>query len=1028
MDPRDNREALLMDTIHQVQMAIKSTASYPEDHPTSRQIVGKSYETLTYLLNKQATLTVCVFGDKVLADDVPVDGKNTLYATFAKDLDQRAIDSITFHRGLSRRDFTIFLNAMGKRPHMLTQEGGIPSILKQHGVSSIKLNGVKYGKISEGSPGIEDSLIVDYLRGQNDSLGDYGERFLYVLEHDPNRISGLLNQATEAVDITADPYNQAARAKVAVDTMSRAATELVARQGLTWDQFKDTMTSVLSTCEVDILIEMSQAMEVMEGEKSEIIDGLVCEFFHDAIADICVEGYRQHGQLDAKFVEGLIPSAEERKKLLPHLKSKLRGSGPIDEEKVISELCCDEPETEKHQVDHYQGDVTSDDNIQKIKDDIARLLSEGRRDGANAMVRELSEKLDDTSWKIRKKVAESLLEVTSLLDQFDGLNENFRDISVGLIRRVGKENHCDTYLTVSENLRRIATSQNRINTYFINDTLGSRLFDGNRLSRDQLQKALMARKKNGRSLQYNLGALNYVDEAVLTHFLAQQYRGCQTVQLSEIHDISENILKAIPVRFIKRYLILPFSLDSGNLFTATMNPNDLNVFNDIRFVSGYSVVPHLAAEYHLLNAIEKFYRIEPTAPNVNQVMEAEDDLELSEEQEVTATEELKDSDAPVVRLVNLIIKSAITQKASDIHIEPYEDELRVRFRIDGTLTTLFTPSINYANVIASRIKIMARLDISERRLPQDGRFRIRLSGNPVDFRVSTFPGSFGEKVVLRLLDRSNLMFNIDKLGLNTNDLTALLTAMYKSKGMILVTGPTGSGKTTTLYSMLYGLNDGSRNISTAEDPIEYNMKGVNQFQMKPKIGLDFARALRAFLRQDPDIIMVGEIRDLETAEIAVKAALTGHLVLSTLHTNSAPETITRLLDMGIEPYLLTSSLNLIVGQRLMRKICSACKAKTSADDLHLKILNSHGFDISGHHLFKGEGCEQCNDTGYKGRVAVYEVMPLWQEIQELVLQGKSSGAIRRKAEDLGLVSMAEQGFNKVIEGVTALDEWMRTVA
>jgi len=408
----------------------------------------------------------------------------------------------------------------------------------------------------------------------------------------------------------------------------------------------------------------------------------------------------------------------------------------------------------------------------------------------------------------------------------------------------------------------------------------------------------------------------------------------------------------------------------------------------------------------------------------------EDDLEFSEEkeEEITATEEFKDSDAPVVRLVNVIIREAITQKASDIHIEPYENELRVRFRIDGTLSTLLTPSIKYANVISSRIKIMARLDISERRLPQDGRFKIGLNGNRVDFRVSTFPGMFGEKVVLRLLDNSNLAPDINNLGLNSNDLTTLLAAMYKSKGMILVTGPTGNGKTTTLYSMLHGLNDGSRNICTAEDPVEYNLKGINQFQMKPKIGLDFARALRTFLRQDPDIIMVGEMRDLETAEIAVKAALTGHLVLSTLHTNSAPETITRLLDMGIEPYLITSSLNLIVAQRLMRKICPSCKVEASPNDLQLKLLKGYGFDISGHQLFRGEGCEECNDTGYKGRVAVYEVMPLWQEIQELILQGESSVAIRQKAEDLGLVTLQEQGFNKVIQGMTAIDEWMRAVA
>jgi len=1033
MNPRDKSEELYMDTVKEVQLAIKSTASYPSDHPTSRQIVGKSYETLADLLNKQDMLTVCVLGDRLVVDDVPIDGKNGIFATFAKDLRQRDIDSIAFHHGLSHNDFTTFLDTMIKRPNILTQEGGVASILKQHGVSTIKLNGVKYGKISEESKQVENSHIIDYLSGENDTLGDYGHNLLYILENDPQRVSDLISQVTEAVDIAADPYNQAARAKAGVETMNRVATELVARQGVTWDQFKDTMSSILSACEDDILIQMSQAMEVIEGEKGEIIDGLVGEFFHDTIADICVNGYREKGQLDVNFVEGLIPSVEERKKLVPHLKRKLRGSGTIDEEKIISDLSCDEPEIEEQEAHHYHRDVTSDDEREKIKDDIARLLSEGKSDEVNAIVKELFKKLDDTSWKIRKKVAETLLEATSVLDEFDKLKENFRDMSEALIKRVKQENHSDIYLIASENLHRVYISQNRLDSYFTNETLGRRLFDANELSKDQLQKALMARKKNGKSLQYNLGALNLVDEAELTHFLAQQYRGCQSVHLSEIHDIPENTLKAVPVKFIRDHLILPFRLDSGNLYAATMNPNDLDVLNDIRFISGYSVVPHLAAEYHLLKAIEKFYHMETAAPESCQVMKdipGEEDLEFSEEkeEEITATEELKDSDAPVVRLVNVIIREAITQKASDIHIEPYENELRVRFRIDGTLSTLLTPSIKYANVITSRVKIMSGLDISERRLPQDGRFKVRANGNRVDFRVSTFPGMFGEKVVLRLLDNSNLVLDINNLGFNSNDLNTVLTAMYKSKGMILVTGPTGSGKTTTLYSMLHSLNDGSRNISTAEDPIEYNLKGINQFQMKPKIGLDFARALRTFLRQDPDIIMVGEMRDLETAQIAVKAALTGHLVLSTLHTNSAPETITRLLDMGIEPYLITSSLNLVVAQRLMRKTCQSCKVEALPNDLQLKLLKGYGFDISGHQLFRGEGCEECNNTGYKGRVAIYEAMPLWDEIHELILQGESSVAIKEKAEDLGLVTLQEQGFNKVMEGVTSLDEWMRAVA
>jgi len=1019
-----------MDTVKEIQLAIKTTASYPSDHPTSRRIVGKSYKTLTSLLHKQTAVTVCVFGDKLVVDDVPIDDKNGIFATFAKDLDQRRIDSITFYRGLSREHFTTFLDAMIKRPDILTQKADVASILKHHGVSTIKLNGVKYGKISEESKHLEDNYIIDYLSGKNDTLGDYGQNFLQILENDPQKVSDLILEVTGAKDITSDPYNQAVQAKAAVETVSRVATELVAKQGVTWDQFKDTMSSVLSTCEEDVLIEMSKALEVIEGEKGEIIDNLVGEFFHDAIADTCVDEYREKGHFDAKFVEELISSVEERKKLFPHLRKKLNGFSTVDEEKIISDLFCKEPEIKEEEIHHQV--VSSDDDRDKIKDDMTSLLSEGKGDEVKAIIKDLSKRLNDTSWEIRKKAAETLFEATSVLDEFDKLRENFRDLSESLIKNVKQENDSEIYLITSENLHRACTSQNRIDSYFINETVGRRLFEANHLSKDQLQKALMARKKNGKSLQYNLGALSLVDEAELTHFLAQQYRGYRSVHLSEIPDIPENILKTVPVKFVRDHLILPFRLDSGNLHTAMMNPNDLNVFNDIRFMSGYSVTSYLAAEYYLLNAIERFYHIETIPPESTLVMEdipREDSFEFGEEkEEVTATEEFKDSDAPVVRLVNVIIREAIAQKASDIHIEPYENELRVRFRIDGTLSTLLTPSIKYANVITSRVKIMSGLDISERRLPQDGRFKVRMNGNRVDFRVSTFPGMFGEKVVLRLLDNSNLVLDIKNLGFISNDLNTVLTAMYKSKGMILVTGPTGSGKTTTLYSMLHGLNDGSRNISTAEDPIEYNLKGINQFQMKPKIGLDFARALRTFLRQDPDIIMVGEMRDFETAEIAVKAALTGHLVLSTLHTNGAPETITRLLDMGIAPYLLTSSLNLVVAQRLMRKTCPSCKVEASPNDLQLKLLKGYGFDISGHQLFRTEGCEECNYTGYKGRVAIYEVMPLGDEIQELILKGKSSGPIRKKAEELGLITLQEQGFNKVIEGVTSLDEWMRAVA
>jgi type IV pilus assembly protein PilB len=854
----EKRKKLFEEAIRQIQLAMSSTAAYPEDHPISRQVIIKSYKTLTQHLRKQNELTITSLGTKLLVDDVPIDGKDTLTKNFATVLSQRAIDSITFYRGLSVKDFKIFLNTIIERPKVFSQEGGLASILKQYGVTTVKLDLVKYGKLSEDSRQLGKTHILN-------------------------------------------------------------------------------------------------------------------------------------GDLDK------------------------------------------EPETKKEEIHEHHGEVPEQDESRKYKENVIRLLEEGKTGEVKTVIQDLSKKLEDTSWQIRNKVAESFMAITSALDESQKLSENFQEISEVLIKRVEREHHIDTYLAVSENLRNICASQDRADGYLREETIGSRMYEAEKLSKAKLQKALLARKKNGRSLQYNLGALSLVDEATLLHFLAQQYNGCRVVELADQHVIPESILKVIPSKFIKRYLILPFRLEAGNLHMALMKPNDLHILNDIRFISGYSAVPHLAGEYYLINALKRFYHIDSFSGQLNQAIEdlqEENGIELVEEstEENAATEELKDSDAPVVRLVNLILKEAIVQKASDVHIEPYESQLRIRFRIDGTLNTLLTPSVKYSKVVASRIKVMSGLDISERRLPQDGRCKIRISGRHVDCRVSTFPGIFGEKVVLRLLDSSNLILYLNKLGLSHDDLNILLNAIHKSKGMILVTGPTGSGKTTTLYSIIHNLNDGAKNISTAEDPVEYNLKGINQFQMNPKIGLNFARALRTFLRQDPDIIMVGEMRDVETAEIAVKAALTGHLVLSTLHTNSAPETITRLLDMGIQPYLISSSVNLVLAQRLMRKLCLRCKTEISPTDLQLKLLESHDLDVSGHQLFMGEGCEECNNTGYNGRIAIYEAMPMLDKIQELILKGKSARAIKDKTEELGLVSLQDQGLSKVIKGITTLDEWMRVVA
>ncbi len=1029
MIPQEARQDFLADTIKQIQLALKNNASYPGDHPAFSRAADKSYETLMSLLDEEATLTVSVSGNKLLVDDVPIDGKTAAITNFAKELDQRAIDSITFYRGLTLTDFKVFLDAMVKSPTIMNQEGGVASILHENGVSTIQFNEIKYGKIAEDSNQSEKSTILGYLSGEDDTLGETRAEFLHILNDEPHRVPDLLLRAVDAQVASEHLGNQEARGEIATKSMNRIARELLSTQK-GWSQFKDKITSIVSACDEELITQISHTMGVKGKGDGNIIEDLVTELLYRTLADISASDYRQTGDLDLTLIKSVAPSLEERKNIFSYLKDKLGGFESPDGERVLYDLFFKEEEIIEEKVsDQNYAPSSIAEGKKDLREDISRLLSEGKNNEVKAIIKDLSEEFDDASWKIRKNVAEHIREITGALNEFDKLKDNFREIAEVLIKMVKQESHVDTYLIVSDNLHKICNSKNGIAKYFINESIGGKLLESDKISISQLQKALMARKKNGKSLQYNLGALNLVDEADLTHLLAQSQNGGRVINLSEIPAIPEHILKAVPVKFIRRHLILPFKLDAGSLDIATRNPNDLNVLNDIRFLSGYSPIPYLAAEYYLLNAIEKFYNIKVITPDTHQIMEdiqEEDELEEKEDT-ISQMEELKDSDAPVVKLVNTMLKEAITKKASDIHIEPYEHELRVRFRIDGTLTTLLTPSVRFTNALASRIKVMSGLDISERRLPQDGRFKVKMNGSYVDLRVSTFPGIFGEKVVLRLLDKSNLALDMHDLGMESHVLDTVLTSMCKSKGMILVTGPTGSGKTTTLYSMLQGMNDGSKNISTAEDPIEYNLQGINQFQMQPKIGLDFARALKTFLRQDPDIIMVGEIRDVETAQIAVKAALTGHLVLSTLHTNSAPETVTRLLDIGIEPYLITSSLNLIIAQRLMRKVCEQCKAETSPTDLQRKALENSGFTLSSQRFYKAEGCEECNNTGYKGRIAIYEVMPMWEELQELILKGASSLEMEKKAQELGLVTLKELGFQKAAEGITDLDEWMRTV-
>lgn len=844
----------LLDTINQLQLAIKSAGVYPEDHPITIDIINNAFDALSNHLTTQNALTLCILGNKLLVDDLPLETQNNLAASFALDLDQRAISSISFCRGLSRRDYLIFIKAMTQKPLPKSKQGDVASILKNNGVSAIRLNEITYARASADAP------------------------------------------------VQPPPPAQ------------------------------------------------------------------------------------------------LTPPAQP---------------APASSERKVHDLSKCESATDAQSM-----------AVECIND----LFSGGKSKGLETLCEDITSPTNDQSGDMRKRIAEQLEHTSLALDEVDTLKDNFQKILDTLVNWIKNESDADTYLAVTRSMRNICTSLNRLERYLVGETVGSRLFETNNLTQPKLQEALKARKKNGSSLQYNLGALQLVDEEVLVSCLAQQYKRCAVINLSSIQHVDEQILNSIPEKYVQRYHILPFKADSANLHVATMNPDDWQVIKDIRFISGQLVIPHLATEYHLLKAIEKFYSIEPLSSMQQEEWNSElEVVELKQETE-EFTEELNDSEAPIIKLAHVILDEAIKQNVSDIHIEPYESELRVRLRIDGTLITVLTPSKSYASGLSSRIKIMSGLDISERRLPQDGRFKVRKDGKFIDFRVSIFPGMYGEKIVMRLLDDSNLVLGMDKLGFDKNDLTIILAAICKTKGMILVTGPTGSGKTTTIYSMLHDLNDGTLNISTAEDPVEYNLKGVNQFQMSAKIGLNFARALRTFLRQDPDIIMVGEIRDLETAEIAFKAALTGHLVLSTLHTNSAPETITRLLDIGIEPYIIASSLNLIVAQRLIRKNCEKCGVAAVPTAPQMNVFLSYGLSVNGHRFVQGKGCNECNGTGFKGRIAIYEVMPLSVELRELIIKGKSSFEIKAKAEEMGCTSLQTQGFQRLTAGIISPSEWVRVLA
>ncbi|WP_437331332.1 type IV-A pilus assembly ATPase PilB [Sorangium sp. So ce394] len=555
-----------------------------------------------------------------------------------------------------------------------------------------------------------------------------------------------------------------------------------------------------------------------------------------------------------------------------------------------------------------------------------------------------------------------------------------------------------------------------------NHRLGELLVREKLISLQQLRQAQEEQRKTGQNLGYALAKLGYISDGEITSFLSTQYR-VPAVALDE-YEIDAEVSRLVSREVCEKHKIIPISRSGTALVVAMADPTNLHAIDDIKFLTGFNVEPVVASETGITEAIERAYNVGPSYDEVLSEFGEEEVGFQVEADDVNVLELEKAAEgAPVVRLVNAILLNAIKKGASDIHVEPYEKKLRVRYRIDGVLMEEMQPPIKLKNAIASRLKIMSSLDIAERRLPQDGRIKLKMGrGREMDFRVSVLPTIWGEKIVLRLLDKSNLQLDMAKLGFDPKPLADFKWAIGQPWGMVLVTGPTGSGKTTTLYSALSELNQIGSNISTAEDPVEYNLHGINQVQMHDEIGLNFAMSLRSFLRQDPDIIMVGEIRDFETAEIAVKAALTGHLVLSTLHTNDAPSTISRLLNMGVEPFLITASVNLVLAQRLARKICPDCRVPLRVDP---KVLLDFGFteqQVARADLVRGAGCKTCNGSGYKGRVALYEVMRFTDALKEMVLQGASTAELKAAAIKGGMLTLRMSGIEKVLAGVTTTEE------
>jgi type IV pilus assembly protein PilB len=568
--------------------------------------------------------------------------------------------------------------------------------------------------------------------------------------------------------------------------------------------------------------------------------------------------------------------------------------------------------------------------------------------------------------------------------------------------------------------------------------LGELLLKENLISADQLKQALEHQKTAGGRLGNSLVKLGFLSDDEVTAILSRQY-GVPSINLGYF-EVDASVIKLIPMETAMKYQILPLSRVGSSLTVAMVDPTNVFAMDDIKFMTGFNIEPVVASETAISEAIKKHYgsveeverkkEMEEIVSFIDEGQAESVELEADDEAGLNLAElEKAAEEAPVIKLVNYILTDAVKRGASDIHLEPYEKEYRVRYRIDGMLATIMNPPNKLRDAIISRVKIMSKLDISEKRLPQDGRIMIKMMHNgkkkQLDFRVSILPTLHGEKVVMRLLDKENLRLDMTKLGFEQESLDKFQKAVLKPYGMVLVTGPTGSGKTNTLYSSIALLNKPDTNIVTAEDPVEFQLPGINQVQMKEQIGLNFAAALRSFLRQDPNIILVGEIRDFETAEIAIKAALTGHLVLSTLHTNDAPSTISRLMNMGIEPFLVATSVHMIVAQRLTRRVCSDCKTQ---EDVGPQVLIDAGYtpeEAKTVKIYKGVGCATCGNKGYKGRVGLYEVLEITDELRELILVGASALEIKRKAIDQGMISLRRSGLIKCMTGQTTLEEVVR---